>query len=191
MEDGKIVELFFARSESAISELSTKYGRLCARIAENILGDRSDAEECVNDAWLGVWNTVPPQRPDPLSSYVCRIVRNLALKKSRDKRAQKRDSVFDVALCELEECLPSPRSVEEEIALRETAEVINDFLGKLDRESRIMFVRRYWHADSIGQIAALFGASENSVSVCLFRTRKALKKRLIKEGVLYEKRDGR
>ena len=183
MDDSKIVALFFERSEQAIVELSKKYGAVCHRVAENILNDRLDAEECVNDAYLGVWNTVPPQKPDPLLSYVCRIVRNLALKKYHRNTAQKRNSIYDVALEEIAGCLPASFSVEDEVAAKETAGLINSFLGTLDPQSRIMFVRRYWHADSIEDLAALFHKSRHYISVRLSRIRKALKQYLETEGI--------
>lgn len=183
MDDSKIIELFFERSEQAIVELSNKYGPVCIRIAENILNNRLDSEECVSDAYLGVWNTIPPQRPDPLLSYVCRIVRNLALKKYHANTAQKRNSVYDVALEEIAECLPSPASVEDEAAANETAGIINSFLETLDQQSRILFVRRCWHADSIEELAGLFNTSRHYISVRLSRIRKALRKYLAKEGI--------
>ena len=105
MEDQQIIRLFFERSEQAITELSRKYGALCFQIADNILDDPQDAEECVNDAWLGAWNSIPPQRPDPLRAYICRIVRNLSLKKLRANSALKRSSRFEVSLSELEDCI--------------------------------------------------------------------------------------
>ena len=100
LDDRKIIELFFERSEQAIIELSNKYGSVCSKVAFNILNNMQDTEECVNDAYLGTWNTIPPQKPDPLLSYVCRIVRNLALKKYHENTAQKRNSFYDVALDE-------------------------------------------------------------------------------------------
>ena len=183
MDDSKIIELFFERSEQAIAELSDKYGSVCAKIAKNILNNRQDVEECVNDAYLAVWNTIPPQKPDPLLSYVCRIVRNLALKKYHANTAQKRNSIYDVALDELIDCIPAACCVEDEAAAREIAGMIGRFLETLDRQSRIMFVRRYWHADSIEDLSALFHKSRHYVSVRLSRVRKALKQYLIKEGV--------
>ncbi|MBQ9415390.1 MAG: sigma-70 family RNA polymerase sigma factor [Clostridia bacterium] len=183
MDDSKIIELFFERSEQAIIELSNKYGAICSKVANNILNNRLDSEECVNDAYLGVWNTIPPQRPNPLLSYVCRIVRNLALKKYHENTAQKRNSYYDVALDEIEDCIPAPFSVEDEIMAKEVAGVIDDFLETLDQQSRIMFIRRYWHADSIEEIATLFHKSKHYISVRLSRTRKALKQHLKKEGV--------
>lgn len=118
MEDQQIIRLFFERSEQAITELSRKYGALCFQIADNILDDPQDAEECVNDAWLGAWNSIPPQRPDPLRAYVCRIVRNLSLKKLRANSALKRSSRFEVSLSELEDCI-SAHSLDEQLAAGE------------------------------------------------------------------------
>ena len=187
MDDSKIIELFFERSEQAIIELSNKYGAVCSKVAYNILNNRLDSEECVNDAYLGVWNTIPPQRPDPLLSYVCRIVRNLALKRYHENTAQKRNSHYDVALEELAEFIPASFSVEDEIMAKEAAGVIDGFLETLDQQSRIMFVRRYWHADSIEELAALFNKSRHYISVRLSRTRKALRQHLGKRGYFHEK----
>ena len=183
VDDRKIVELFFERSEQAIIELSKKYGFVCSKIAFNILNNTQDAEECVNDAYLGTWNTIPPQRPNPLLSYVCRIVRNLAIKKYHTNTAIKRNSMYDAALDELENCFPSSISVEDECNANETAQIIDDFLEALDRENRIMFVRRYFYFDSIADLAKLFRTSNHNISVRLFRIREGLKKHLIKEGV--------
>jgi RNA polymerase sigma-70 factor (ECF subfamily) len=183
LEDKKIVDLFFERSEQGIAELSEKYGPLLNRIAENILGSRQDAEECVNDTYLAVWNTVPPKRPDPLVSYVCRIVRNLALKKYHANTAKKRNSTYDVALEEIADCFPAAASVEEALEAKETAALINAFLETLDEAGRVLFVRRWWYSESIEALAALFQTSRHNVSVRLSRIRKALKKYLEKEGV--------
>lgn len=183
MDDSRIIELFFERSEQAISELANKYGAVCGKVADNILNNRLDSEECVNDAYLAVWNTIPPQKPEHLSSYVCRIVRNLALKKYHGNTAQKRNSAYDVALDEIADCIPASSTVEDEIAAKEVGGMINSFLETLDRQSRIMFVRRYWYGDSVEEIAGLFRKSRHYVSVRLSRTRKALGEYLKKEGV--------
>lgn len=183
MDDSMIIELFFERSEQAIIELSNKYGFICAKVADNILNNRQDTEECVNDAYLAVWNTIPPQKPDPLLSYVCRIVRNLSLKKYLENTAKKRNSFYDVALDELADCIPASESVEDELAAKEVAGMINSFLATLDRQSRVMFVRRYWHADSIEDIAVMFHKSRHYISVRLSRIRKALKQYLETEGI--------
>ncbi len=183
LEDSKIIELFFERSEKAITVLSEKYGLLCFKVANNILNNRLDAEECVNDTYLGVWNTVPPQNPKPLISYLCRIVRNLAIMKYHSNTALKRNSIYDVALNELENCFAASENVADEFDAKLTAEIIDRFLLSLDRESRVMFVRRYYYADDISDIAKLFKISNHNVSVKLSRIRERLKKHLIKEGV--------
>ena len=186
MDDNRIIELFFARSEQAIAELSSKYGFICDRIAENILNDQLDSEECVNDAYLVVWNSIPPQRPDSLACYVCSIVRNLALKKYHQNTAKKRNSIYDVALEEIAEFIPAKASVEDMLQAKELAKCINSFLNVLDPQSRIMFVRRYWHSDSMDELSELFHLSKHYISVRLSRIRKALKKHLIQEGFLHE-----
>ena len=183
MEDHEIVELFYARSEQAIALLQSKYGRRCLQVAANILNDPLDAEECVNDAYLAAWNTIPPQRPELLSAYVCRIVRNLSIKKYHANSALKRNSRYDMALDELEECIRAGEAAEDPIAVKELAEAINQFLGTLSRENRIMFVRRYWFSDSVADIAGTFRTSSRNVSLRLLRVRKGLKKHLEKEGM--------
>lgn len=167
MEDQQIVELFFQRSEAAITELSAKYGALCMKLAMNLLGDRQDAEECVNDAWLGAWNSIPPQSPQALRPYICRIVRNLALKKYRASTALKRGG-FAVSLTELEGCIPD-NSPEEQLTARELAAQINAFLATLRRDDRVMFLRRYWLAEPLPEIAAAFGITPHNASVRLSR----------------------
>lgn len=140
LDDRKIIELFYERSEQAIMELSNKYGSVCTKVAYNILNNKQDTEECINDAYLGAWNTIPPQNPNPLVSYVCRIVRNLAIKKYHSNTAAKRNSIYDVALDELENCFPSAGSVEAELDAKELARYIDSFLETLSHENRIMFV---------------------------------------------------
>ena len=183
MDDKNIIELFYERSEQAITELSKKYGLLCKKVADNILNNHLDAEECVNDAYLAVWNTIPPQNPDSLVSYVCRIVRNQAIKKYHENTALKRNSIYDTSLDELEEVLPSSASVEGELEAKEVSAMIDRFLETLDKQSRIMFIRRYWYSESIEEIALSFKTSKHYISVRLSRIRKALKKHLVKEGV--------
>lgn len=184
LEDSQIIELFFARAEQAINELSAKYGTVCGRIAGNILKNDLDAEECVNDTYLAAWNTIPPQRPDPLRTYIFRIVRNIAIAKYHAKTSQKRNSYYDVALEELENCLAAPVTVWQEISARELSRQIDRFLATLDEESQVMFVRRYWYADSILSIAERFHMSRNNVSVRLSRIREKLRAHLKKEGFI-------
>lgn len=183
MEDHEILELFYARSEQAIAQLQSKYGRRCLRVAGNILNNQLDAEECVNDAYLAVWNAIPPQKPDPLLAYVCRIVRNLSIKRYHANSALKRNSRYDMALGELEECIQTGKTAEDQIAIEELAAAVNQFLGTLSRENRILFVRRYWFSDSVADIAAMFQMSSRNVSLRLLRMRKGLKKHLEKEGM--------
>lgn len=128
MEDSKIIELFHERSEQAIVELSEKYGTVCTRIAKNILNNELDAEECVNDAYFGAWNTIPPQSPNPLQTYICRIVRNLSIKKYHKNTAIKRNSYYDVALDELENFMPSRKTVEDEMLVKELTKREVEFL---------------------------------------------------------------
>jgi len=183
VEDERIIQLFFERSESAIKELNQKYGAFCTKVARNILNNHQDAEECVNDAYLGAWNNIPPERPNPLRTYICRIVRNLATKKYYANRAKKRDSSYDVALEELESCIPAAGSVEEQWNAKEVAHSIDDFLEHLDRENRILFVRRYWYGESVSDLARLFQISNHNVTVRLSRIREKLKVHLQKEGI--------
>lgn len=184
MEDSKIVALFFARSEQAIEALAEKYGKLCQMIAGNILGNSQDAEECVNDTYLAAWNTIPPQKPNPLRTYLCKITRNIAVTRYHANTAQKRNSHYDIALDELEECLCSAETAESHALAKELSHLLDRFLTDLDRRSRVMFIRRYWYADSVAQIAKDFGMRPNSVSVQLSRIRSKLRKFLIKEGYL-------
>jgi len=184
MDDKQIIALFFARSEHAISELSAKYGRLCQQIAVNILSNQQDAEECVNDAYLGAWNTIPPQKPNPLQAYICKIVRNIAITRYHANTAMKRNSHYDVALDELENCLFSVDTPESMLQAKELSGLLDRFLSGLDTRSRVMFVRRYWYADSVADIAAEFHMRPNTVSVKLGRIRDNLRNFLRKEGYL-------
>ena len=177
MNDREIINLFFERSEQAITELSEKYGDLCFKIAGNILNDSQDAEECVNDAWLGAWNSIPPQSPDPLRPYICRIVRNLSLKRLRMNSALKRGGQFEISLSELENCIPD-NSLEEQFSARELTAQINTFLSTLGRNDRILFVKRYWFAEPLSEIAESLGITEHHASVKLSRIRGKLHKYL-------------
>jgi len=167
LNDSEIIDLFYMRSERAIMELAAKYGNVCNKVAKNILNNILDAEECVNDAYLGAWNAIPPARPNPLLSYICKIVRN---------------SFYDAALDELGECVSSSESVEAEISAKELTRQIDYFLDTLDAESRILFVRRYWYAYSISELAKQFGLKSNTVSVRLSRIRDKLRDYLKGEG---------
>ena len=184
MNDEIIIELFFKRSEEAIKELDAKYGQVCHKVAYNILGNPQDAEECVNDAYLGVWNAIPPARPNPLLAFVCKIVRNISLKRYKQNTAAKRNNHYDVAMEELEECLASSKEIDEEIEERELTEAIESFLDSLSKENRVIFLRRYWFSDTYADIAKIVGLTEKNVSVRLTRLRKELRKHLLEREVL-------
>ena len=184
MDDEKIIELFFNRSEQAIEEVDKKYGKTCHNISYNILQNKLDAEECVNDAYLGAWNAIPPARPNTLLTYLCKIVRNLSLKRYEFNTAIKRNSTYDVAMEELESCLSSPETVESEIALKELTHIIENFLDSLSTENRVIFLRRYWFSDTYSDIAARVGMTEKNVSVRLTRIREKLRNYLTEREVL-------
>ncbi len=184
MEDSKIIELFFSRSEQAIAELAHKYGGVCRKIAFNILRNMEDAEECVNDACLGAWNSIPPQDPKPLITYICKITRNLALKRYRYNTAERRNSFYDMSLSELEECIPSNSENADLCTEDNLTEMIENFLDTLDKKSRMMFVKRYWYAQSVKSIAAEFGMTANHISVKLSRIRNKMRVYLEKEGIV-------
>ena len=183
IDDGKIIELFFARSEQAIHELDAKYGKTCYRLSYNIVNSRQDAEECVNDAYLGAWNAIPPARPNPLLSYVLRIVRNISLNLYWKNETAKRKGCYTAAFDELEACIAEQKTVEDEVGAKELAGYIEHFLDTLPLESRVVFLRRYWFSDSYKDIAEYMGLSEKNVSVRLTRIRKKLRQYLLKKGV--------
>ena len=184
LEDSKIISLFFERSEQAIEELDRKHGLAVNKTAANILNDRLDVEECVNDTYLRVWNDIPPHVPNPLAGYVCRIARNLAVNRYHANNAEKRKSNYDLVLDEMEECIPSNVSVETDYEAKELTAAINRFLAALGKEDRFLFVRRYWYADSVSDLAAMTNGNANRISVRLFRLREKLRNSLMKEGFL-------
>ena len=160
-------------------ELDGKYGKACSRLSYNIVNNTQDAEECVNDAYLGAWNAIPPARPNPLLSYILKIVRNISLNSYWKKMAAKRGGQYTVALEEIEACI-----ADKEIEVKELAQIIEQFLDTLTSKNRVIFMRRYWFADSLRDIAELVGLSEKNVSVRLTRMRKNLKEYLLERGVL-------
>lgn len=183
MEDEEIIQLFNARSERAIPELDIKYGKLCRSVSNGILHCYEDVEECVNDTYLGVWNKIPPERPNPLIAFVCRIVRNISIAKHKYNTAKKRNSVYDVCLDELEECISSSSNTEEQFDNSLLSGFIDEFLDTLDLTNRVIFVQRYWFFSEFGSIAAQTGLSEGNIRVRISRTRKKLKEYLKSKGV--------
>ena len=184
MDDQQIVDLYWARSEQAIQESEHKYGAFCRSIARNILLQEQDAEECVNDTWLRAWNAMPPQRPSLLSAFFGKLTRNLSLDRWRHNRAAKRGGPqVELALEELEDCLPAPGRPEEHLEERETAALISRFLREQPALDRNLFLRRYWYLDSIAALADRFQISQGQVKSRLHRTRLRLKDVLLREGV--------
>lgn len=182
MDDQRIIELCFRRDEQAIRETDGKYGRLCRSIAYNILGNHEDAEECVNDAYMGMWNAIPPARPDSLTAYICRITRNLSLKRLEFLTREKRSRAVLVSLEELEEVLPDERC-DPSVGGEEIGRRIGDFLRGEKESVRDVFIRKYYFFDSVGDIARRYSFTESKVKNMLYRTRNKLRDYLIKEGV--------
>ena len=183
MDDQKIIDLYWARSETAISETAQKYGRYCHSIAFNILHDREDSEECVNDTFFNAWNTIPPQRPSRLSAFLGKITRNLSLNKWEQYHAEKRGcGQVPLALEELRDCIPALGNVEQAADDLVLTEILNQFLSMLPKDRRKIFMRRYWYMDTIKEIAKGYSMSESKVKMSLLRSRNELKQLVEKEG---------
>ncbi|MDE7313635.1 MAG: RNA polymerase sigma factor [Eubacterium sp.] len=197
MEDEKIIALFFARDEAAIQETACMYSTKLHRLAVRITQDEQDAAEILNDTYLRAWNTIPPNLPDSFFAYLAKICRNLCFDRLDHKKAKKRKADLTVLTREMEACIPGANrilsgirmqaGVEDEVEARMQAErlgrLLNRFLDGICAESRMIFMRRYWYADSVREIAQRYGISESKVKTCLHRTRKALRKYLESEGI--------
>ncbi len=179
MEDSAIIELFFARDEQAIVETKRKFGSLCLQLARNVLRDPMDAEECVADAYLGLWNSIPPERPTYFRAFLCKIVRNCSLKRLEYLTAKKRSRDTEVSFEELEGVLHR----EDDRSEQELGELINQFLHKEKPLYRQVFLRKYFFFDTIEDISRRFGCSQSNVKTMLLRTRQRLKKYLEQEGI--------
>lgn len=184
MDDTRIIDLYWARSEEAIHETDQKYGPYCRTIAWNILQDREDSEECVNDTWLQAWNAMPPKKPSLLKAFLGKITRNLALDKYRFYHTQKRNSEGNLALEELKDCVPHPTTTEQAIDDLALTQALDRFLAGLKPETRKLFLRRYWYASPIRDIARDYGMSVSKVKTTLFRTREKLRVFLEQEGII-------
>lgn len=183
MDDSKIIELFWARAETAIIETAKKYAGYCSRIAYTILQNSEDAEECVNDTWFNAWSAIPPHRPDRLSTFLGKITRNLSLQKHIKYNAQKRGGgQVELALAELEECIPAKTGVEQAAEDRLLTETLDSFLRGLPQEARVVFLARYWYLYPVQEISERCGMSESKVKSMLYRTRKKLRVYLESEG---------
>ena len=181
MEDKKILQMLWNRTEAALDALAKKFGRRLLQTAFNILGNPQDAEEAVNDTYLAVWNAIPPARPQPLCAHIYKIGKNIALKKHRDQHTQKRDCGYTVSLDELADILPDG-TLEDQLDAKQLAQMIDTFLDTLKKDDRILFLRRYWFGDSIPSLAKDRYTTEGNISVRLYRIRNRLKEYLIKEG---------
>ncbi len=182
MEDGAIIELYFERNERAITETEEKYGRLLTNIATRIVGDRHDAEECVNDAYLGVWNAIPPERPKSLTAFIAKIARNISISRLKYRLAAKRNYDLVLSLDELENVIPDTEAFYE-MDDEKIGALISEFLYLEDEEARKLFIRKYWYFDSIAELSEKFGYSESKIKSVLFRTRNKLKEYLTEKGV--------
>lgn len=176
--DTEIIDLYWQRDEQAIQRTAERYGNLCLRIALNILGNAADAEECVNDTYLRVWNAIPPARPTVLSAFLTKITRNLALDRYRAGRRKKRGGEFTVMLSELGDCIPAP----EETDATQLLAHIKAFLESLEAVDRNLFVGRYFHAYEVKQLAQGYGMTPNAVSLRLYKTREKLRAYLQERG---------
>jgi len=184
-EDREIVDLYWSRSERAISETDAKYGSYCHSIAYGILANNEDAEECVSDTYLAAWNAMPPRRPSILAAFLGKITRCNAIDRWRSRGRQKRGSgEIVLALEELEECVPDSLTVEKAYARKQLSMVINRFLDGLPETQRQIFLCRYWYLDSVSQIAGYYGFSNSKVTSMLHRMREKLRKVLEQEGLL-------
>ena len=181
-QDGEIIDLLFARSEQGLDQIQSMYGKLFIQVARNILGNEQDAEECVNDTLVKIWESIPPNRPGSLLAYALTIVRNLSLNKLQFRNAEKRGgSAICIPFSELEEHLEGI-AVPDEGESKEFERIINEFLDSLPKKDAVLFIRRYWYLDSIKTLSEMSGYSENNVYQKLFVMRRKLRERLIKEG---------
>ncbi len=182
MDDDRIINLYFSRSEYAITETENKYGRLCHKIAYNVLADKRDSEECVSDTYLTLWNKIPPLRPNNFKAFIAKVVRNLSLKKLEYNSAKKRETHCTVSLNELENTIPD-NAFTFEIEERELGELINEFLRGEKQDVQKVFIKRYYFYQDVKEIADDMGFSESKVKSTLFYTRNKLKKFLTGKGV--------
>ena len=184
MEDQQIIELYFCRDESALTETAKKYGTFCLRIAMNVLNVKEDAEECVNDTYHTAWNQIPPTKPESFKAFLGKIVRNWSISKYRARHAKKRFNGMELMLSELNDCVPAAGDVEQEIEAKELTEFINLWLEGLKTEERVLFVRRYWYGEEVRDLAKKCGVTATKMTQKLLRLRRKLKAFLTEKGVV-------
>lgn len=183
LEDNEIIDLYWKRSENAITETDRKYRKKCLYVAGNILKDLSDAEECLNDTYMTAWKLMPPERPVYLLAFLLRIIKNHSLNRMRHLHRSKRKKDLEVSLDELNECCDGKSNTEDAFNMEELINAINDFLDELDKQKRVIFIRKYWFYDTVPQIAQRCSMSEENVKINLVRTRKKLKTYLTERGL--------
>lgn len=183
MDDKEIIELYWRRDEQAVAETDRKYGAYCRSVAMNILGVREDAEECTSDTYVRAWESIPPERPGQLRLWLAKVTRNLAIDRWRSRCSKKR-GCMTVLLSELDECIPDEHGPEQLADAKELGRLINAWLAELDESERTLFMRRYWAAQSVAEIAKSSGVSPNALAQQLMRMRRDLKKYLEREGVI-------
>lgn len=189
MEDSKIIDLFWNKDENAIKETSFKYGAYCFTVANNILNNKEDSDECVNDTWLKVWNSIPPLRPARLKIYLAKITRNISINRYNARSAKKRGGgEITIVLDELSQCISCETDIVSEYEEKELRESIRSFVRTLPERDADVFVRRYFFTESVAEISERYKLTENNVTVILSRTRKKLKNHLIKEGFFNEQK---
>lgn len=182
VNDDQIIELFWQRNESAIDEMDAAYGRRLHSLSDHILDNYEDAQECVSDTYLRTWNSIPPKRPQFFFGYIATICRRLSLNRLDWRMAEKRNAEIVSLTQEMELCIPD-KMMEAKLNGRELGKILNEFLGTLSQESRVIFLRRYWYADTVSEIAQCYGFSESKVKMQLRRTRDKLAGYLAKEGI--------
>ncbi|MBQ9765421.1 MAG: sigma-70 family RNA polymerase sigma factor [Lachnospiraceae bacterium] len=183
MQDENIIELYFSRNETAISETDKKYSSYLRKIINMVLANKEDQEECLNDTYMTVWGKIPPDRPNFFRAYIAKIARNTALNRYDYNNAAKRNPNLELILSELEDCIPDTYTVEDEIEGRYLRELLNSFLYGLEADKRVLFLRRYWFGISIEELASERGCGKSKIKTALFRIRNNLREYLEKEGI--------
>ena len=184
MDDKRIVEMIYENNEEGLHEAEKKYRGLCRSIAANILTEDGDCEECVNDAILALWNNIPPEKPDNLCAYIARLVKNLALKRTRSNNMWKRRANYKSAGDELLKLIPDEMSIAEQYEAKLIGEVVNRFLAGLSERDRNIFIMRYWYRDTVPEVSRMMKVSESLVKSLCERLRKRLREELAKEGII-------